>query len=78
MNHRTIRSGRRDYGRDIGVSSDRSAPSWPSIDLVELNGENGLRHTAIVFHDEYLEHRALNESFELVEVFRVAMGHRIG
>ena len=41
----------------------------PASDLVELNGENGLRHTAIVFHDEYLEHRALNQSFELVRGF---------
>jgi hypothetical protein len=41
----------------------------PASDLVELNGEDGFRHTAVVFHDEYREHRALNESFEMVRGF---------
>ncbi len=40
----------------------------PSADLIEVDdGEDGLKHTALVFHERYREHEALNASLELVE-----------
>ena len=41
----------------------------PASDLVELTSANGLRHTAIVFHEEYRSHRAINEALEVVTGF---------
>lgn len=38
----------------------------PASDLVELDGANGLRHTAIVFHPRYIEHNAINDALTVV------------
>ena len=38
----------------------------PAADLVELTAENGLRHTAVVFHPEYRDHNALNGALTVV------------
>ncbi len=38
----------------------------PASDLVELDGANGLRHTAIQFHDAYRDHNAINDALEVV------------
>ena len=38
----------------------------PASDLVELVAPNGLRHTAVVFHPEYLDHNAINDALTVV------------
>ena len=39
----------------------------PASDLVELEAENGLRHTAIVFHPEYREHPGITDALGVVQ-----------
>jgi hypothetical protein len=42
----------------------------PAADLVELDdGREGLKHTAIVFHERYARHIMLNEGVELIRSF---------
>ena len=41
----------------------------PASDLVELEAENGLRHTAIVFHPEYREHPGITDALGVVHSF---------
>ena len=41
----------------------------PASDLVELEGDNGLKHTAVVFHEEYRAHRGVNEALGVVQGF---------
>ena len=41
----------------------------PGADLVELEADNGLRHTAIVFNAEYRAHRAINEALDVIRGF---------
>lgn len=41
----------------------------PGADLLELDSDSGLRHTAIVFHPEYRGHRAINEALDVVRGF---------
>jgi len=38
----------------------------PASDLVELDSDNGLRHTAIVFHPEYRAHDAIGSALDVV------------
>ena len=38
----------------------------PASDLVELDGANGLRHTAIVFHPRHMNHSAINDALTVV------------
>jgi hypothetical protein len=49
-----------------GFSATGRRLTGPASDLVEMTSENGLRHTAIVFHDEYRGHRAINEALQVV------------
>lgn len=41
----------------------------PGADLIELDADNGLRHTAIVFQPQYRAHRAINEALDVVRGF---------
>jgi len=38
----------------------------PASDLTELEAENGLKHTAIVFHEEYRHHNGINDALNVV------------
>lgn len=50
-------AGMRTTGRDL---------RGPASDLVELDGANGLRHTAIVFHPRHMNHSAINDALTVV------------
>ncbi|MFT5679325.1 MAG: hypothetical protein ACI8RZ_000229 [Myxococcota bacterium] len=52
-----------------GFSETGRQLTGPASDLIELTSDNGLRHTAIVFHPEYRGHRALGEALEVVVGF---------
>ena len=41
----------------------------PAADLIELTGEQGQKLTAVSFHPEYRQHRAINSSLEVVVRF---------
>ena len=41
----------------------------PASDLIELEDEHGLKHTAIVFHEEWREHPALTDAIEVIQGF---------
>lgn len=41
----------------------------PGSDLWELDSDDALRHTAIVFHPQYRGHRAINEALDVVRGF---------
>ncbi len=41
----------------------------PASDLVELDSDNGLKHTAIVFHPEYRDHNGINDALDVVRGF---------
>jgi hypothetical protein len=56
-------------GSIAGFSETGRRLTGPASDLVELTADNGLRHTAIVFHEEYRGHRALGEALEVVVSF---------
>lgn len=38
----------------------------PASDLIELEGKNGLRHTAVVFHPAYRRHNGINDALSVV------------
>ena len=41
----------------------------PASDLVELDSDNGLKHTAIVFHPEHRGHAGINDALVVVRGF---------
>ena len=41
----------------------------PAADLVELCDENGFRHTAIVFHEDYRSHPAIGPAVDVARGF---------
>ena len=41
----------------------------PASDLVEMEDEDGLEHTAIIFHEEWREHPAITDALEVIEGF---------
>ena len=52
-----------------GLSTTGRTLIGPASDLVELEAENGLRHTAIVFHPEYRDHSAITDALGVVRGF---------
>ena len=52
-----------------GFSTTGRRLTGPASDLVEVTADNGLRHTAVVFHEEYRGHRAINEALQVVVGF---------
>jgi len=43
----------------VGMTPTGRRISGPSADLVEVESDKGLKHTAIVYHDEFVEHPTL-------------------
>lgn len=41
----------------------------PASDLIELEGGNGLRHTAVSFHPQYRSHNGINDALTVVQGF---------
>jgi hypothetical protein len=41
----------------------------PGADLIELTSDNGLRHTAVVFHPEVRDHDSLNSALDVVRSY---------
>lgn len=41
----------------------------PASDLVEVEGDNGLRHTAVCFHPQYRSHNGINDALTVVAGF---------
>ena len=44
----------------VGYSRTGRIQKGPGSDLVEMQGPDGARHTAIEFHPEYRSHNAIN------------------
>ena len=49
----------------------------PASDLIELDGANGLRHSAIVFHPRYVEHSAINDALTVVRERNLSLPGRL-
>jgi hypothetical protein len=53
----------------VGYTRTGRTQLGPGSDLVELQGPDGARHTAIVFHPEYRSHNAINAALGVVLSF---------